>query len=188
MTFTLTGFKTFRRDGLELPSEFTATVNAELGVGSLEETITVTGASPVVDVTSTAKTAVLNREAIDLIPTGRSIQGLGQLVVGVSLNLPDTGGARAMQQTYMSTHGMSDRQHHGAGRRPDDQRPAGRRRDPELLQRRDERRDELPDRGDRRRDLVGRRAPQHDSARRRQPVPRRLQGGEASRCAGSRAT
>lgn len=107
VTFTLPGFKTFRRDGLQLPSEFTATLNAELGVGSLEETITVTGASPVVDVTSAAKTSVLNREAIDLIPTGRSIQGLGQLVVGVSLNLPDTGGARAMQQTYMSTHGMS---------------------------------------------------------------------------------
>ncbi len=107
VTFTLTGFKTFRRDNLQLPSEFTATVNAELGVGTLEETITVTGASPVVDVTSTAKTSVLNREAIDLIPTGRSIQGLAQLVVGVSLNLPDTGGARAMQQTYMSTHGMS---------------------------------------------------------------------------------
>jgi hypothetical protein len=107
VTFTLTGFKTFQRDGLVLPSEFTATVNAELGVGSLEETITVTGASPVVDVTSTAKTAVLNREAIDLIPTGRSIQGMAQLVVGVSLNLPDTGGARAMQQTYMSTHGMA---------------------------------------------------------------------------------
>jgi len=107
VVFTLPGFKTFRRDGLVLPSEFTATLNAELGVGALEETITVTGASPVVDVTSTAKTAVLNREAIDLIPTGRSIQGLAQLVVGVSLSLPDTGGARAMQQTYMSTHGMS---------------------------------------------------------------------------------
>jgi hypothetical protein len=107
VTFTLPGFKTFRRDGLQLPSEFTATLNAELGVGALEETITVTGASPVVDVTSTAKTSVLNREAIDLIPTGRSIQGLAQLVVGVSLSLPDTGGARAMQQTYMSTHGMS---------------------------------------------------------------------------------
>jgi hypothetical protein len=107
VTFTLTGFKTFRRDGLVLPSEFTATLNAELGVGALEETITVTGASPVVDVTSTAKTSVLNREAIDLIPTGRSIQGLAQLVVGVNLSLPDTGGARAMQQTYMSTHGMS---------------------------------------------------------------------------------
>ncbi len=56
VTFTLTGFKTFRRDGLQLPSEFTATLNAELGVGALEETITVTGASPVVDVTSAAKT------------------------------------------------------------------------------------------------------------------------------------
>ena len=39
VTFTLTGFKTFQRDGLILPSEFTATLNAELGVGSLEETI-----------------------------------------------------------------------------------------------------------------------------------------------------
>ncbi|HJU43034.1 MAG TPA: carboxypeptidase regulatory-like domain-containing protein [Vicinamibacterales bacterium] len=107
VTFTLTGFKTFRRDGLQLPSEFTATLNAELGVGTLEETITVTGASPVVDVTSAAKTAVLDREAMDLIPTGRSIQGLGQLVVGVNLSLPDTGGARAMQQTYMTTHGMT---------------------------------------------------------------------------------
>ena len=107
ITFSLTGFKSFRRDGFQLASEFTATVNAELGVGALEETITVTGASPVVDVTSAAKTSVLNREAIDLIPTGRSIQGMGQLVLGVSLNLPDTGGARAMQQTYMSTHGMT---------------------------------------------------------------------------------
>jgi hypothetical protein len=107
VTFSLTGFKTFRRDALQLPSEFTATLNAELGVGALEETITVTGASPVVDVTSAAKTSVLDREAIDAIPTGRSIQGMAQLVVGVNLNLPDTGGARAMQQTYMSTHGMS---------------------------------------------------------------------------------
>ena len=64
-SFTLPGFKTFRRDGLQLPAEFTATINAELAVGSLEETITVTGASPVVDVTTAAKTSVLNREAID---------------------------------------------------------------------------------------------------------------------------
>jgi hypothetical protein len=107
LTFTLPGFNTYRRDALQLPAEFTATVNADLTVGALEETITVTGASPVVDVTTAAKTSVLNREAIDAIPTGRSIQGMAQLVVGVNLNLPDTGGARAMQQTYMSTHGMS---------------------------------------------------------------------------------
>ena len=107
VSFTLPGFKTFKRDGLQLQAEFTATINAELSVGSLEETITVTGSSPVVDVTTSAKVSVLNREAIDAIPTGRTIQGMAQLVVGVSLSLPDTGGARAMQQTYMSTHGMS---------------------------------------------------------------------------------
>ena len=90
-----------------LPAEFTATINAELEVGELDETITVTGESPVVDVTTAVHTPVLDREAIDAIPTGRSIQGMAQLIVGINLNLPDTGGARAMQQTYMSTHGMT---------------------------------------------------------------------------------
>ncbi len=55
------------------------TVNAELKVGALEETLTVTGASPIVDVQSTTKSQVLNREALDAIPTGRTIQGMGQL-------------------------------------------------------------------------------------------------------------
>jgi outer membrane receptor for ferrienterochelin and colicin len=50
---------------------------------------------------------VLNREVIDSIPSGRTIQALGQLVVGMNVNLPDTGGSRGMQQTYMTTRGMS---------------------------------------------------------------------------------
>ncbi|MCA1586611.1 MAG: carboxypeptidase regulatory-like domain-containing protein [Acidobacteria bacterium] len=107
LSFTLPGFNTFRRDELQLPSEFTMTVEAEMRVGAVEETVTVTGESPVVDVTTAVHTQVLDREAIDAIPTGRSIQGMAQLVVGVTLNLPDTGGARAMQQTYMATHGIS---------------------------------------------------------------------------------
>jgi hypothetical protein len=107
LTFTLPGFTTFRRDALLLPSEFTATVNAELRVGNVEETVTVTGESPVVDTTTAVHTQVLDREAIDAIPTGRTIQGMAQLIVGINLNLPDTGGARGMQQTYMSTHGMT---------------------------------------------------------------------------------
>ena len=56
---------------------------------------------------STTKSQVLNRETLDAIPTGRTIQGMGQLITGVSLNIPDVGGSRAMQQTYMSAHGMS---------------------------------------------------------------------------------
>jgi hypothetical protein len=107
VTFTLAGFATVRREGIELPSEFTMTLSTDMRVGALEESITVTGDAPVVDVTTAVHTQVLNREAIDAIPTGRTIQGMGQLIVGVNLNLPDTGGARAMQQTYMSTHGMS---------------------------------------------------------------------------------
>ena len=107
LTFTLGGFSTVKREGLELPSDFTMTVNTEMKVGALEETLTVTGVSPVVDVQSTTKSQVLSRETLDSIPTGRTIQGMGQLITGVSLNIPDVGGSRAMQQTYMSAHGMS---------------------------------------------------------------------------------
>jgi carboxypeptidase family protein len=107
VTFTLTGFSIVRREGIELPSEFTATINADMRVGGIEESITVTGDAPIVDVTTAVHTQVLNREALDAIPTGGTIQGVGQLVVGVNLSLPDVGGARSMQQTYMSTHGMS---------------------------------------------------------------------------------
>jgi hypothetical protein len=105
--FTLAGFNTYVRDGLELPADFTATINAEMRVGVLEETVTVTGESPVVDVSSTARVQVLTRELLDAVPTGRTIQGLAQLIVGVSLNVPDVGGSRAMQQTYMGTRGLT---------------------------------------------------------------------------------
>ncbi len=59
-----------------------------------------------VDVQSTTKSQVLSREVLDAVPTGRTIQGMGQLITGVSLNIPDVGGSRAMQQTYMSAHGL----------------------------------------------------------------------------------
>ena len=52
VTFTLPGFNTVKREGIELTGSFTATVNADLQVGALEETITVTGESPIVDVQS----------------------------------------------------------------------------------------------------------------------------------------
>ncbi len=107
VTFTLPGFQTFRRENVQLPANFTSTINAEMRVGALEESVTVSAQSPIVDVQSAVHTSTLDREALDNIPTGKTIQGLGQLVVGVNLNLPDTGGARGAQQTYMSTHGMN---------------------------------------------------------------------------------
>src|SRR6185437_8957431 len=86
LTFTLTGFSTTRRENLELPANFTMTVNTDLRIGALEETLTVSGVAPTVDVQTTTRSQVLNREALDSIPTGRTIQGMGQLITGVSLN------------------------------------------------------------------------------------------------------
>src|SRR5678815_3947338 len=65
ITFSLQGFNTFKREGLELPSNFTATVNADMKVGALEESVTVSGSSPVVDVQSNQKTQVLSRDVLD---------------------------------------------------------------------------------------------------------------------------
>ena len=57
-----------KREGVELPASFTATVNAELSVGSLGETINVSGQSPVVDVQNTTKSQVMSRTIIDTVP------------------------------------------------------------------------------------------------------------------------
>src|SRR5262245_1467185 len=71
VTFSLAGFNTVRREGLELPTGFTATANAELRVGAIEETVTVSGASPVVDTHSVRQQNVLAREVLDAVPSGR---------------------------------------------------------------------------------------------------------------------
>lgn len=106
LTFTLPGFATVKRDGVELQSNFTSTINAELKVGAVEETVTVSGQSPVVDTQSNAKAQVLSRDVLDAVPSAHTIQSLGQLVVGVTLTAPDVGGSQAMQQTYFTVHGL----------------------------------------------------------------------------------
>ena len=94
VTFTLPGFAVVRREGLQLTGSFVATVNADLRVGSLEETVTVTGESPIVDVQSATRQQVMNREVIDAIPTGRSEYDLAALIPGaVNAGGTDIGGA-----------------------------------------------------------------------------------------------
>jgi hypothetical protein len=73
VTFTLSGFNTVKREGIELATGFTATVNAELRVGALEETITVSGASPIVDTQNVRTQNVLSRERLDTLPTGKTL-------------------------------------------------------------------------------------------------------------------
>jgi hypothetical protein len=108
VAFTLTGFNTVKREGLELAGTFSATVNAELRVGALEETITVTGESPVVDVQNTTRQRVMDREVIDTIPRGGTVFDLATLVPGISAGNreQDVGGAGAQSPNYsLSIHG-----------------------------------------------------------------------------------
>jgi Carboxypeptidase regulatory-like domain/TonB-dependent Receptor Plug Domain len=110
VSFTLPGFSTVKREGLVLPTNFTATVNAELTVGSLEETITVSGSSPIVDIQTAKKAVALEREQLDAIPTGRTAQAYGQLIPGITNAAPDVGGAHAVSQVGMTIRGNSGKE------------------------------------------------------------------------------
>jgi hypothetical protein len=109
LTFSLTGFSPMIREGLELGSNVTVPINADLRVGSLEESITVSGATPLVDVQNAQKTQVVPRDVLDSLPTTRNMQSVGSLVPGIKLSRPDVGGSQGMEQTYMRTHGADDR-------------------------------------------------------------------------------
>ena len=74
VTFSLAGFNTFKREGIELTAGFTATVNAELRVGALEETITVTGAAPLVDTQNVRQQKSVSNELLEALPSG--VEGL----------------------------------------------------------------------------------------------------------------
>jgi hypothetical protein len=105
IAFTLAGFSTFKRDGVIVPADTTVPVNVELRVGALEETVTVSGESPVVDVQNTSRQQIVTRDLMDMIPSARNIQSVGSLVPGIRLNVPDVGGAQQTEQTYMAVHG-----------------------------------------------------------------------------------
>ena len=83
VTFTLPGFTTVRREGIELTGSFVASVNAELRVGAVSETVVVSGESPIVDVQSSQRTTVLTHETINAIPTAGSYNALLVLVPGL---------------------------------------------------------------------------------------------------------
>ena len=119
VTFTLTGFQTFRREGIELSGSFVASVTAEMKVGTLAETITVTGETPLVDVQSATVQKVVSKEVVDAIPTGRLGINLAALTPGIilgagggagatntnSLTSQDVGGTAGDTFTDLAIHG-----------------------------------------------------------------------------------
>jgi hypothetical protein len=111
VTFTLTGFSTVRREGLELSGSLTATIDADMRVGGVEETITVTGETPLVDVQSVQRQWVLDKEIIDTLPTGRTSINVAVLIPGMTLSTTfsgegqDVGGNTGEVQQTLSIHG-----------------------------------------------------------------------------------
>ena len=96
----MSGFKTVRRSGIILEGNFIAPVSADLQIGALEETVTVTGESPIVDVNSNRTTVVVNRDMLDAIPTGtRSLQARANLIPGTTVTPVGSG------QTSMTVNG-----------------------------------------------------------------------------------
>ena len=86
VTFTLPGFSTVKREGIELSGAFVATVNGDLKVGALEETITVTGETPIVDVQSARVQTTVSKEILAAIPTSRNAGAVTSLIPGMSSN------------------------------------------------------------------------------------------------------
>jgi outer membrane receptor for Fe3+-dicitrate len=107
VTFTLSGFRGVRREGIRLTAAFTATINADLQVGAIEESITVSGESPLVDIRNSVSQSVMDRETLDTIPTGKDPFAVGQLIPGVTTNTPDVGGTQIMQQPTLQVHGSA---------------------------------------------------------------------------------
>jgi hypothetical protein len=115
ISFTLPGFSVVKREGIELTSDFTATISVEMKVGALEETVTVSGESPIVDVQNITTRTVMTRDVLDTIPTGRNIQAVGIMIPGTSIALGgggalsrDVGGSGNLQQSPLQYRGSPD--------------------------------------------------------------------------------
>jgi carboxypeptidase family protein/TonB-dependent receptor-like protein len=105
--FELQGFRSIDRTAIAISAAFVATVNAKLEVGSVTETITVTGESPTVDTRSNLQQTVMNQEVLEGIPSGRDPWSVAKVIPGVQVSTYDVGGTQSFQQSSLSAHGSS---------------------------------------------------------------------------------
>jgi hypothetical protein len=108
VTFSLPGFSTVRREGVELTTSFTAAINADLRVGGVEETITVSGETPVVDLSSARQQTTVSRDVLDAIPTTKRLGQYASFIPGATYSNPtfqDSGGT-AGEGGQFGVHGQ----------------------------------------------------------------------------------
>ncbi|HVZ20755.1 MAG TPA: carboxypeptidase regulatory-like domain-containing protein [Vicinamibacterales bacterium] len=105
VSFTLSGFSTIKREGIELTGSFAATVNADMKVGGVQETITVTGEAPTVDVTTTRNQQVLSGQTIAEIPSSRNYSAFTHLIPAINVQQNDFEGSNPALYSVFQIHG-----------------------------------------------------------------------------------
>jgi hypothetical protein len=110
VSYELSGFSTLKREDIRIAVAQNTRLDVELGVGNLQETVTVTGVSPVVDVGSTTTQTNISKELYETIPTGRNPWVMAGLVPGVVTGRLDVGGTEGMQQYNLEAFGSADSQ------------------------------------------------------------------------------
>jgi hypothetical protein len=107
ISYELTGFNTVRREGIQISLGFTANVNVELALATLQETVTVTGQSPIIDTSTTRVVQNFKLDQLQSIPNGRDMWSLLAVSPGVQMTRIDVGGNRAGTQTGYSAYGFT---------------------------------------------------------------------------------
>jgi len=102
----LQGFSSAIHDDLRLTVGFNARVDLTLKLGAMEETVTVSGQSPVVDVTNTTASVAFTKEVLDAIPRGRDLQNVFAMAPGVTQAVADVGGSTMAQRQNLSSYGV----------------------------------------------------------------------------------
>ncbi|HXH26050.1 MAG TPA: carboxypeptidase-like regulatory domain-containing protein, partial [Vicinamibacterales bacterium] len=105
LVFTLSGFSVVRREGVEVRGSGVVPVNAELRVGALEETITVTGESPLVDTQTTRREVVINQDILSTLPVTRSYGTLLAAIPGIMTNNTSMGAMVTPFMTFFTANG-----------------------------------------------------------------------------------
>ena len=99
-TFQLPGFRTLQREGIRLTVGFVATIDVSMSLGQVEQSVTVSGQSPVVDIRTTTRATSVTKELLDALPTGLSTQETMKLIPGIQvLGVPDVGGSNVTAGT-----------------------------------------------------------------------------------------
>jgi len=108
LRYELSGFSTFVREGIAVSVGFAATIDVQLKLATLAETVTVTGQSPVVDTQNSNVQTNFTQEIIKSLPNARDLWALIAVAPGTMMSSFDVGGSRAGTQTGYAAYGRGD--------------------------------------------------------------------------------